>query len=165
MKPALLVIDLQKAYYKGTAKKSMDDACMIINRAIGLFRNKNRPVIWVQHEDEADGALPGLQGFDFIDSLEPRGADTRIVKTYNNSFNKTKLEESLKKSDVDTVIVSGYCAEYCIIATYWGAMNVDLRPVLLKDGIASDDGKARDYVEYISGTIGIGDLEKKMSDL
>jgi nicotinamidase-related amidase len=138
MKPALLVIDLQRAYYKDVAARTMDRACLAINRAIRLFRERGLPLLWIQHLDEYDGALPGKEGFEFIEALEPAASETRIVKTYNNSFNQTGLAGILAGLGVDTVVVSGYCAEYCIIASYWGARNHDLDSLLLRGGVASD---------------------------
>jgi len=40
MKIALMIIDLQKAYYVDDSKKSMDNACEYINAVIPLFRKK-----------------------------------------------------------------------------------------------------------------------------
>jgi hypothetical protein len=36
-----------------------------------------------------------------------------IVKTYSNSFTKTGLAEKLRMLGVDTVVVTGFCAEFC----------------------------------------------------
>ena len=65
MKPALMVIDLQKAYYHGPARASMDAACEYVNAAVAAFRKKGLPIVWVQHIDEGDGSVPGAAGFEF----------------------------------------------------------------------------------------------------
>jgi nicotinamidase-related amidase len=147
MKPALMIIDLQKAYYNGEGQKSMDDACEYINAVIPLFREKGLPVIWVQDIDEESGVVPGS------DCLEPENREYRIHKKYGNSFNKTKCKEILTENDVDTVIITGYCAEHCVLSTYRGALDQDLLPVILRNAIASGNKNNMKFVEEISNTI------------
>jgi nicotinamidase-related amidase len=156
MKPALLIIDLQKAYYGTRTSVFMDGAVFGINRLQPAFRTRNLPIAWIQHIDEADLSKPGLPGFDFIDGLEPKEGDLRISKAYNDSFAKTGLAEMLRERDVDTVFVSGFCAEYCITATYFGARSNDFYPILVKRGLAGASQEKIDLVEssYESASIG-----------
>jgi nicotinamidase-related amidase len=38
--------------------------------------------------------------------------------------------------------MAGYCAEYCVLSTYRGAIDLDLNPILLRDALASgSEGK------------------------
>jgi nicotinamidase-related amidase len=55
--------------------------------------------------------VPGKPGFDIPDAVKLEPSDMRIVKTYGNSFNKTGLTEKLKELGVDTVIITGFCAD------------------------------------------------------
>lgn len=160
MKMALLVIDLQKAFRNPENERAMDIACDYINAAIPLFRKRGLPVIWVQHKDEGDGAMPGAPGFEFVDRLKPEPGDSRIVKEYGNSFNKTGLAESLGKDGVDTVLVAGYCAEHCVLSTYRGALDLDLTPIIYRNAIASESREAIDFVEKVSSVISFGALSK-----
>lgn len=153
MKPALLVIDLQKAYYSPASAPSMDRAAARAMRLVGAFRAKKLPLFWVQHLDQGDGSLPGLPGFELIEALGPEEGEARIHKTYNDSFHGTGLAELLRAAGVDTVILAGFCAEYCIIASYWGAKNADLRPFILEGGIASEVEAHIGYVESICSTV------------
>ena len=54
MKPALLVSDVQKEFYKSGAQtaRSLTEAVEYINAAIALFRAKNLPIVCIQHMDE-----------------------------------------------------------------------------------------------------------------
>jgi nicotinamidase-related amidase len=155
MRAALLIIDLQKAYYRGDMKASMDKASYYINAVIPAFRERSLPIVWIQHIDGDDGAVPGTEGFDFIDSLTPGAEDYRVQKKYNNSFNKTDLREILEKEKADIVLISGFCAEYCVLSTYRGALDEDLTPILLKNGIASGSRENIGFVENISDIITI----------
>jgi nicotinamidase-related amidase len=158
MKPALLVVDMQDAYHKGPAAQSMDAACEYINAAAELFRGKGLPVVWIQHKDEYDGALPGLPGFQIIGGLSPQPGEPRVVKEYSNSFNKTGLREILESRGVDTAIVTGYCAEHCVLSTCRGAKDLDLFGVILRGGIASGTAEHVGFVERISDVISYGAL-------
>jgi nicotinamidase-related amidase len=160
MKPALMIIDLQKAYYNDETKDSMKKASKYINAAIPLFRKKNLPIIWIQHIDKEDGSEPGKKGFDFIDQLKPNSDDYRIHKRYRNTFNKTNCSEIIKKENIDTVIITGYCAEFCIQGTTIGALDQDLLPILLKDGIASGNDENLKFIENINEIISYKALKK-----
>jgi nicotinamidase-related amidase len=87
-------------------------------------------------------------------------SDGSIHKTYGNAFNKTELQLKLKELEVDTVIISGYCAEYCVLATYQGAKDVDLTPMLLRGALASSHPENIKFVESISDIISYGALKK-----
>ncbi len=160
MKPALLVIDMQKAFSTGKSKESMEAASDCINAAASFFRKKGLPVFFIHQVYKESGAFPGEPGFEFIDALQTAKSDYRITKEYPNSFNKTNLFELLRKTGTDTVIVSGFCAEYCVLSTYRGALDLDLVPVILKKGIASGVEKNIGFVESVSDIVTVGALLK-----
>jgi len=162
---ALLIIDLQKASYHGYAKESMNSAARYINDVLPSFRKSNSPVLWVQHLGKEDGILPGTEGFELIDKLKAEPGDYYIHKEYENSFNKTECIQILKENKVDIVVVSGFCAEYCVISTYKGALDQDLFPVILKDGIASGRKGNKELVESISNVISPAVLKRFMEKM
>jgi nicotinamidase-related amidase len=155
-----MIIDMQKEFYVGQTKEQMDRAAEYINYILPKFEEKNLPVIWVQDVDEGDGVVPGTEGFEFIDSLKPGTESIRIHKTYGNSFNKTDVDKILKEAGVDTVVMTGFCAEFCVLSTYRGAKDLDYFPVILKDGIASTEQANKEFVEKISETVTAGMLMK-----
>jgi nicotinamidase-related amidase len=162
MKPALLVVDVQKEFFKfgPTTAQSLNDAIEYINAAIALFREKDLPVICVQHMDEEEKLVPGEEGFELPEELNILPSDLHIHKTYGNSFNKTSLEDELRDLGVDTVIITGFCAEYCVLSTYRGAQDLDLTPIILRGSLASDNLKNIKFVESISDIISYGVLKK-----
>jgi nicotinamidase-related amidase len=162
MKPVLLVIDVQKEFFKGSTitAQSLNDAIEYINAAIHLFRKKGLPVIAVQHMHAGSGLAPGSEGFDLPESLEILPSDLHIHKTYGNSFNKTPLAEELGKLGVDTVIITGFCAEYCVLSTCRGAEDLDLTAIILRGAIASSKPENIPFVESINELISYGALEK-----
>jgi len=159
-----MVIDMQKEFYVGQTKEQMDRATEYINYVIPMFEQRNLPIIWVQDKNEGDGVVPGKEGFEFVDSLKPRVDAIRIHKTYGNSFNKTDVDKILKENDVDTIVMTGFCAEFCVLSTYRGAKDLDYFPVILKNGIASTEDANKEFVEKISETITCGVLAKLLED-
>ena len=63
MKPALLVIDVQKEFFSFSpaTAQSLNDAIECINAAIALFREKHLPIICIQHVEEEDDLVLRLQ--------------------------------------------------------------------------------------------------------
>jgi len=164
MKPALLVIDIQNEFFNINQARSdsLNSAIEYINAAIDLFREKKLPIVVIQHKDEEKGLVPGKSGFDVPESVKLEPQDIHVVKTYGNSFTKTGLAEKLKKLRVDTVIVTGYCAEYCVLSTYRGAQDLDFTPILLKGSLASENAEHIRFVEEISEIISYGALKKML---
>jgi len=162
MKPALLVIDVQKKFFEANAQtaQSLNNAIEYINATIALFRARNLPIFCVQHIDKEDQLIPGAEGFDLSEGLQILPSDAHIHKTYGNAFNKTALLTKLQELDVDTVIVSGFCAEYCVLSTYRGAMDLDLTPMLLRNSLASGNPENIKFVESICDIISYGALKK-----
>lgn len=160
MNYALMIIDLQKAYYKGFSKDSMDSACNYINAILPLFRKQRFPILWVQDKDEEDGVIPGTEGYEFISALEPLEGEYRVHKEYGNAFNKTDCAAILKTAETDLVVITGYCAEFCVLSTYRGALDLDFFPIILKDAIASGTPGNKEFVESISNIISYPILEK-----
>lgn len=159
-----MIIDMQKAYYQGRTVPQMDAAVEYINAVIPLFKKKGLPIIWVYNEDEDDGAVPGKEPYEFIESLKPEAGDVKISKVYGNSFNKTEADKVLKENGIDTVVMTGFCAEYCVLSTYRGAKDLDYFPVLLKHGIASVEKENKEFVENISETITYGMLKRMIEN-
>jgi len=137
----------------------LKSAIAYINAAINLFREKNLPIAVIQHKSEEQGLVPGKSGFDVHDSVKLKPQDIHIVKTYGNSFTKTGLAEELRKLGVDTVIVTGFCAEYCVLSTYRGAQDFDFTPIMLKGSLASENAEHIRFVEEITETISYGALK------
>ncbi len=164
MNYALLVIDMQKAFYGGYAKESMDAACASINAVLPYFRKANSPILWIQHKGEKEGVLPGSPGFELIDPLKPEPGDYRIQKEQVNSFEGTECARILRESKTDIAVIAGFCAEYCVLATYKGAAEEGFFPVILKNGIASGGKEGIEMVENQANLISHEVLQKLLAE-
>lgn len=165
MKPALMIIDMQKEYFTGYSKASMIDASEYINEVLGYFREKKLPIIWVQDIDQDSGVIPDTVGFEIIELLKKEGGEISIHKEYGNSFNKTECGKILKNKDIDVVFITGYCAENCVLSTYRGALDWDFIPVIVKNGIAGGDKENLAFVEKISDTVPYNIIKKMLENI
>lgn len=134
---ALIVIDMQKQFYRGFGKTAMDRAQVMLQRLIERYRRGGAPVVWVQHESRRQGLVPGSAGFELIDALSPATDEKRVVKRRGNSFAGTDLEAYLRERGVDQVVLGGYAAEACVHQTYLGGRKLGFVTNKLRGGIAS----------------------------
>jgi nicotinamidase-related amidase len=164
MKPALLVIDVQKQFFADqTQTASLNSAIQYIVPAISMFHDKRLPVVFIQHMEEEDHLLPGTEGFELPDVFDVQPGDIRITKTYGNAFNKTGLEEKLRSLGVDTLILTGFCAEWCVLSTERGARDLDFQPILLLGSLASPSEENIRFVERITDSISFDALKAFLS--
>ncbi len=157
MKPALLVIDIQKAWLDETPalRESVEKRIDVMNGAIRWFREKGLPLIVIYHEAKDRGVLPGTPGFEFIPAIQIRHEDTKLTKTYPNSFNKTGLDSMLRKLGCDAVVIVGLSASGCALATFFGAIDHDINPFMVKGGVASHSEDHVRFAEDLSEAIGL----------
>jgi len=64
---------------------------------------------------------------------------------------------------VDTVIVTGYAAEHCVLSTSRGAKDLDLTSIILRGGIASSVEQNIAFVERIDDVISYGALARALA--
>jgi nicotinamidase-related amidase len=162
VKPALLVIDMQERFVaeaSAAMKQSWEDAIASINQVIRLFRQKGFPVIGVEHTDKDDGLVPGSAGFDLDRRIALLPEDARVRKAFGSAFAKTELAAILREGGVDTVVVSGFCAEWCVLATARGAEPEGVKAMILADGIASGHPARIPFILEINESISSGALE------
>ncbi len=137
MKAALLIIDVQNKYCQNMqhVKPYLDFGTTFINMTSDLFRKKELPVIIIQHKSERDGCVPGNRDFDVIDEIKIAETDIRVIKTRSSGFVGTDLEKILKDNEVDTLVLTGLAAEYCVLRTYMSAEERGYTPLYLQNGV------------------------------
>jgi nicotinamidase-related amidase len=162
MKPALLVIDVQRAWLSMSEglKCTLERRLGTINGAIGLFRERGMPLIVVYHSEPKEGVVPDSEGFEFHPGVKIEVTDLMLVKSYPNAFNKTELQEILAMDGCDTVILAGLSAMGCIMATYVGAMDRDIHPYLLREGVAADSEEHVRLAQEIFDSLSLDALDQ-----
>nr|NQU93133.1 isochorismatase family protein [Bacteroidota bacterium] len=153
MKPALLVVDVQKQYLPMMSAEDQEKAIEYLNYAIYLFRKFNQPVIRIYHTSNEWGPEPGSDAFQFHDSLNVSEDDPMVIKNYANAFIKTDLEKILNEMEVNTLFICGLSSVGCVMATYWGAEAYDYEVFLVKDALLGPKVKYTELIEEIYGAL------------
>ncbi len=152
IKPALIVIDIQKAFLPMmSADKEM--AMEYINALIDLFRKNGYPVIRVYHTSEEYGVTPGTEGFEYPETVKILPADPKVLKTYGDGFNQTDLDKVVRATGSNTLFLCGLSATGCVLATWIGAQNHDYKAFMVKNAIISPSSEYTKDVEQIFDAI------------
>ena len=127
---ALLVIDVQNGVVDGAFAR--ESVIAHINELISKAREKNVPVIWVQHSDEE--LVIDSHAWQIVPELEPQAGDVKIRKIFRSSFEETELESILAGLKVDRLYICGAQTNNCIRHTCHGALERGYDITLIKDG-------------------------------
>jgi len=159
MKTALLVIDLQNEFFAegSPALGSLRSAVEHVNAAIDLFRRAGLPVVVIRDVEEPH-RVPGTEPFAVHPSVATLPEDLHVDKRHGNAFWQTDLEEHLRARGVDRLVVSGFCAEYCVLNTYRGAVERGYPAALLRGGVAGPIPEHVRMVEAICDILSLGAL-------
>ena len=158
MSIALLIVDLQKEYFKdGIRETELSDALEYINETSRLFRKADKPVVIIQHTSESNKL--DSPGYDVVDELSIEDSDHRISKTFSNAFWKTELEKLLKDQGVELVVCCGFAAQHCVLFTYNGADERGFKAALLQNGIVGIEKKYAQQVQQLRDVVSIDVLE------
>lgn len=152
IKPALLVIDIQKAFMP-MMSSDKEVAMEYINALIDLFRKNGYPVIRVYHTSEVYGVTPGTEGFEYPETVKILPTDPKVLKTYGDGFNKTDLDKVIKTTGSNTLFLCGLSAVGCVLATWNGAQNYDYKAFMVKDAIISHNSEYTNNVEQMFDAI------------
>jgi nicotinamidase-related amidase len=158
LKLALLVVDMQVEFFSNEeSQRSLNEILGVVNYAADVFRKSDQPVIFIQDVDAGEG--PDSEGFQLFKGLNVKDTDIFISKKYSNSFWQTHLEELLNELNVGMVLICGFAAEYCVQATYQGALERGFEPALLQHGVASINQRYVGFVQEIYRTTSIKVVE------
>lgn len=150
---ALLIIDMQKAYFHNDALKQRELALVTaINELIDWARTSNRPVFNVVTHHQRDrttwtlNMLDDDEGYLFADASDSDVVDgikvsqaTDIIKTRDSAFYGTDLADRLDTYGVDTVVLAGVSTHGCVLMTAADAYARNLRVVIASDAVATHD--------------------------
>jgi nicotinamidase-related amidase len=154
IRPALVVIDIQNIYLSMMDEMGKDIALWMINETMKDFRQKGFPVILVYHTDPNYGPKPGSEEFKYPASIEIKEKDLKIIKNYPNAFKKTDLEKVLREKGCNTLFLCGLSAVGCVLATYFGANDLDFNVFMIKNALISHNATYTKFVEDICETLG-----------
>jgi maleamate amidohydrolase len=147
-RPALLVIDMAKAWVDSTEQLGADlsDVLGSIVRLLEVARRKGLPIyfttmaydpamrevgaIVLLKTPHTGKMVRGSDRVQLADALERRGDEPLIEKPRASAFYGTNLRSMLQSDGVDTVIVTGCSTSGCIRASAESAFNENLRVIV-----------------------------------
>jgi ureidoacrylate peracid hydrolase len=165
---ALVVIDMQNAFVAPGAPIEVPGARAVvpaINRLAGELRQRGVAVIWVLHQNAADGRdwerffgcfvapenraqaaralVAGSELQRLWPELDARADDIVVTKNRYSALipGASSLGDVLRDKDIDTLLIAGTKTNVCCECTARDAMMLDYKVVLLCDCTAalSDD--------------------------
>lgn len=144
MYPALLLIDLQNDYFPGGKMElfEISAAAEKAKQLLSFFRNKNWPVIFIQHislNPSATFFLPGSSGVEIHESLKPEATEKVFVKHYPNSFRDTKLHEYFQEKTISDLVICGAMTHMCVDTTTRAGADLGYNCWLIADACATRD--------------------------
>ncbi|GET22348.1 hypothetical protein JCM18694_25940 [Prolixibacter denitrificans] len=155
VRPALLVIDVQGATTGEASLNSYyiaesESLIRTINQLTESFHSHNIPVIYIRSEItnplinllNASYAKGGIGArFDKRMNLV---SDMEVIKSRNDAFLKTSLDELLRQHQVNKLYIVGLDAAHCINTTVAAAQNRNYDVTLIKEAILSKSAQMKD---------------------
>lgn len=136
-KKALLVVDVQNDVVGNAYQR--DAVVGNIARLVEQARQKDVPVVWVQHHD--DWMKKDSDAWQIVPELKPQSGEPVIHKTFGDSFAETNLEEELERLDVGELILCGAQSDACITATLYGSLYRGYPVTLVQDAHTTENSE------------------------
>ena len=173
MRPALLVIDLQRWFLEvGPAEKLARVGALIANTnaLIDFFHDRDLPVVRILTVHKADGStwnqwmkehstprlIEGTPEAEEHPEVHRRHTDVVIRKTRHSAFIRTELEDVLLGRAVDTVVVAGFSTNACVGLTTIEAYERDFKIMLAEDAIlGTSQEEGRLMLDYLRNRFAI----------
>jgi len=139
---ALILIDIQNDYFDGGAFTlvDVDRAAENASALLKVFREKQLPVIHIQHESlntEKGFMLTGSRGQEIHTSVTPGINEICLTKHFPNAFWETALEEKLREQNITHVVIAGMMTHMCVSATVRAAMERGFIVTAIQDACAT----------------------------
>lgn len=149
-KEALLVIDMLNDFVLPGAPLEVPDTRKVIpaiKREMETARREGRFVIYLCDTHAPDDkefskfgwpshAVKGTRGAEVVDELKPGPKDIVIEKTTYSGFYGSKLDETLRGLNVDSLRLTGCVTHICVMFTASDAVLRDYEVTVVADGVA-----------------------------
>ena len=149
MQDVLLIIDLQNGVCQ-TNDQTIDhlsELLLFVNQRIQRYRKEEKPVIFVQHEEET---LPyGSKAWQPHPALAYEPTDRLIRKKHANSFFQTDLQAVLQTNQVRSIEFAGAQTEYCLDGTIKFAHGLGYQNVVYAQATTTYPSRGRSAAEII----------------
>jgi len=142
-----VIIDMVKDYFSPESNYPITEHAKAIippiNHLIGIFRQKEFPVIFSTDAFQADDflfkgkmhphAIKGTRGAEVVDDLDMATEDLWLPKPRFSAFFNTGLENILREQNVTSCSVAGIATSFCVLTTAMDAVCHNFETVILED--------------------------------
>jgi nicotinamidase-related amidase len=149
MSTTLLVMDMHKGMQRriDAGRDHVNpDAPARIADLLALFRSRGLPVVHVHHADPDPTSPfhPGHPDHAIMAEALPCDGEAVIVKSGSSAFIGTGLEAHLVANHINTLVVVGAVAAFCITSTVRQASDLGFKVLLPGDALMGFDIPAHD---------------------
>jgi len=164
---ALIIIDAQGEYAHGPLKlDGLSPALAEIVRLRAWAAAAGVPVIHVRHEGRPGRStfVPGSPAAAFLREATPAAGETVVVKHLPNAFAETNLQDVLKRTGRDQLIITGFMTHMCVDATTRAALDLGYQNFVIAGAtadraLAGPDGEPVPSAIVVRSTLAaLGDL-------
>ncbi|MEQ8808988.1 MAG: cysteine hydrolase family protein [Imperialibacter sp.] len=157
-KPALILIDIQKAFediaYWG-GHRNNPNAEQYASELLFIWRKHQLPVFHVRHcsanpRSPLHSSNPGNA---FNELVEPLPGEPVVEKSVNSAFIGTDLQKRLNEKGIDSLVIVGLTTDHCVSTTTRMAGNLGYKTYLVHDATATFNKIGHDGNEYSAGVI------------
>ena len=161
MKQFLIVVDMQNCFFDDDKDSRITYKGEIENiaRVIKLFHENSRDVFVIKYVGETHSISKDMNLMKELGELEPC---TIVEKRHMSAFQNTPIVDMIIEKGYDSALVCGAYAEYCVMATYWGAQLADISSYLLSGGVIGYTKEGQDAAETLCSTYTMDDVLENM---
>ena len=167
MTPAIIIIDLQKYFYKLATPKFENKINPNIEKLLQFARESKIKIIhiktvykkdksnWPESYKSRDAmwCMENTEDCEIIPSALPQNNETVIIKKRFSSFYETELDEVLQQHKIDTLFIAGFSGDVCVRMTTMDAFNRGYNLFWISDCIDSlfeDYKKSEEYIQNLT---------------
>lgn len=139
---ALIIVDAQREYLDGSLPLSgIDDALVEIKKILSRARAAGVPIFHVVHH-----TVPGAPIFnpdgpmsEIIDAVKPTENERVVKKNLPSAFVNTELNDYLKATGKNDLVITGFMTHMCVNATTRSAVDLGYSPTIVASACATRD--------------------------
>ena len=167
MNPAIIIIDLQKYFYKLATPKFENKINPNIEKLLQFAREEKIKIIHVKTVYKKDKSnwpeayktrdamwcMENTEDCEIIPSALPQENETVIIKKRFSSFYETELDQVLQQNKINTLFIAGFSGDVCVRMTTMDAFNRGYNLFWISDCIDSlfeDYKKSEEYIQNLT---------------
>ena len=144
MARGLLLIDIQNDYFPGGPMElvGMEQAADNARSLLASFRQRGESVFHVQHistRPESGFFQPDTTGVEINERVTPLDQESLTQKNFPNAFRATAIDQTIRDSGIDELVVCGAMSHMCIDASTRAAFDLGYTCTVVADACATRD--------------------------